>query len=118
MSAAETNKRTGGYSRSFNSNEYDYIETVYNEVSSVALTNGTLREKWDNNNDPRFQQYDINTGQPIFENYCRLDKGTDEGYFYNLWQYPLTHQSEKEVLVKYTPIYQTSSGQPTTDITL
>lgn len=116
--SAETNTRTGGYSRSFNSNEYDYIETVYNEVSSVALTNGTLREKWDNSNDPRFQQYDINTGQPIFENYCRLDKGTDEGYFYNLWQYPLTHQSEKEVLVKYTPIYQTSSGQPTTDITL
>ena len=103
-----------GYDSSLNSESYDYIETVYNEVTPT-LTNGTLRERWDNSNDPRFQQYDIETGQPIFENYCRTDKGTDEGYFYNLWEYPTSHTSTKEVLVKYTPIYETDDGEPTTD---
>jgi hypothetical protein len=107
----------GGYESSFNSESYDYIETQYNEVIPT-LTNGTLREAWDNSNDPRFQQYNIENGQPIFENYCRLDKGTDEGYFYNLWEYPTSHTSTKEVLVKYTPIYETATGEPTTDVSL
>ena len=115
--SATLNSRTGGYTRTFNSNSYDYVETVYNEITP-SVSNGTLREKWDNSNDPRFQQYDINTGQPIFENYCRLDGGVDEGYFYNVWEYPTTHTSEREVLVKYTPIYETATGQPTTDVTL
>ena len=115
--SATLDSRTGGYTSTFNSNSYDYVETVYNEITS-SVSNGTLREKWDNSNDPRFQQYDINTGQPIFENYCRLDGGIDEGYFYNVWEYPTTHTSEREVLVKYTPIYETATGEPTTDVTL
>ena len=27
---------------------FDYIESVYNEVQGITLSNGTLREKWDN----------------------------------------------------------------------
>tara|TARA_A100001234_G_scaffold164780_1_gene146035 strand:+ start:2246 stop:6259 length:4014 start_codon:yes stop_codon:yes gene_type:complete len=109
--------RTGGYRTRFDEEEYDYIHTVYNE-HVPTLTNGTLREKWDNSNDPRFQQYNVDTGQPIFENYCRTDAGSDEGYFQHLWEFPSTHSSERDVLVKYEPIYEDANGNPTTDKTL
>ena len=47
---------------------FDYIESVYNEVQGITLSNGTLREQWDNSGDPRFQQYNVDTGAAIFEN--------------------------------------------------
>ena len=109
-----SDSRTGGYTTTFAGEEYEYIETVYNEVNHTLL-NGTTREKWDNSNDPRFQQYNTTNGQPIFENYCRADKGQDEGYFWNLWEFPTTHTSEKEILVKYEPVYETADGTPTSD---
>lgn len=112
-STQTSGSQAGSYTRTFNTTEVEYVDTVYNEITHT-LTNGVIREKWDNSSDPRFQQYDINTGQPIFENYCRTDKGTDEGYFYNLWEYPTSHTSTKEIVVKYTPIYQTATGSPTT----
>lgn len=107
--------REDGYDLEYDSQEYDYIETVYNEVEGITLKNGVIREKWDNSNDPRFQQYDIDTGQPIFENYCRGDAGLDEGYFQHLWEFPTNHTSNREVLVKYTPVYEDEDGQPTND---
>lgn len=111
--------REDGYDTELNSEEWEYVETVYNEVNSgVAITNGVIREKWDNSNDPRFQQYNIDNGQPIFENYCRSDAGIDEGYFYHLWEFPTSHVSNKEVLVKYTPVYEDANGEPTTNPTL
>ena len=94
---------------------FDYIESVYNEVQPITLTNGTLREKWDNSGDPRFQQYNVDTGAAIFENYCRMDKGIDEGYFYHLWNFPTSHQSVKDILIKYVPICLDADGDPTTN---
>jgi len=112
------NSRTGGYSTRYNEEEYEYVDTVYNE-HVPTLTNGTLREKWDNSSDPRFQQYNVDTGQPIFENYCRTDAGSDEGYFQHLWEFPIAHTSTREVLVKYEPVYEeTTSGRPTTNRTV
>ncbi len=109
------NSRTGGYATTLNSDEWEYVDTVYNEIDSISLTNGVIREKWDNSNDPRFQQYNIDNGQPIFENYCRSDAGIDEGYFQHLWEFPTSHVSNREVLVKYTPIYEdNTTGVPTT----
>ena len=92
---------------------YNYVESVYNEVQGISLTNGTLREKWNTSSDPRYQEYDSSTGQPIFENYCRMDKGVDEGYFYHLWQYPATHSSVKDIIVKYQPVCLDTDGDPT-----
>ena len=108
------NSRTGGYSTELNGEEWEYVDTVYNEIDGVSFTNGVIREKWDNSNDPRFQQYNVDTGQPIFENYCRADAGVDEGYFYHLWQFPAAHTSTREVLVKYVPVYEDTTGDLTT----
>lgn len=94
---------------------YNYTESVYNEVQGITLSNGTLREQWDTSGDPRFQQYNVDTGAAIFENYCRMDKGIDEGYFYHLWNFPASHQSVKDILVKYVPICLDSDGDPTTN---
>ncbi len=51
-SSTVPNSRTGGYSTRADEEEYEYVDTVYNE-HVPTLTNGTLREKWDNSNDPR-----------------------------------------------------------------
>lgn len=96
---------------------YNYVESVYNEVQGISLTNGTLREKWNTSSDPRYQEYDSSTGQPIYENYCRMDKGVDEGYFYHLWQYPATHSSVKDIIVKYQPVCLDLNGDPTLNCT-
>ena len=93
----------------------NYTDKVYNEVQGITLTNGTLREKWNTSNDPRYQEYNSSTGLPIFENYCRMDKGVDEGYFYHLWQYPATHTSVKDITIKYVPICLDTDGDPTTN---
>lgn len=101
----------------FNQIDLEYIDTVYNEVSHT-VTNGTIREKWDNSSDPRYQQYDVDSGQPLFENYCRADRGEDERYFQHLWEYPASHTSTKEIWIKYEPVYETATGAPTTDRSL
>ncbi len=114
---AVNNSRSSGYSLRYDEQEYTYIETVYNEITGLTLTNGVIREKWDNTNDPRFQQYNVDTGQPIFENYCRSDAGIDEGYFQHLWEFPTNHTSTREVLIKYTPVYEDATGLPTNNPT-
>jgi hypothetical protein len=117
-SSAVPDSRTGGYTTRYDNQEYNYVDTVYNEVDGISLVNGSLREKWDNSTDPRFQQYNTSNGQPIFENYCKTDSGTDEGYFQHLWEFPTSHSSTREVLIKYDPIYEDATGAPTTDASL
>lgn len=106
---------SSNYDDDWNIETINYTDIVYNEVQGITLSNGTLREKWNNTNDPRFQEFNIDTGAAIFENYCKMDKGIDEGYFYHLWQFPSSHQSVKDVVIKYVPICLDDDGDPTTD---